>query len=56
MRTRADTTIVASELGPVRPDRLTIWPVEGDLFGIDVQWSGPSGNRRAAVVIDQFVW
>jgi hypothetical protein len=29
---------------------LTIWPVEGDLFGIDVRWSGAVGNRRATVV------
>jgi hypothetical protein len=41
---------VASELGPTRPDRLTIWPVEGDLFGIDVRWGGAAGNRRATVV------
>jgi hypothetical protein len=41
---------VASELGPTRPDRLTIWPVEDDLFGIDVRWGGAVGNRRANVV------
>jgi hypothetical protein len=41
---------VATELGPTRPDRLTIWPVEGDLFGIDVRWGGAQGNRRANVV------
>lgn len=41
---------MGSELGPTRPDRLTIWPVEGDLFGIDVRWSGAVGNRRATVV------
>jgi hypothetical protein len=41
---------VANELGPTRPDRLTIWPVEGDLFGIDVRWGGAVGNRRATVV------
>lgn len=41
---------MASELGPTRPDRLTIWPVEGDLFGIDVRWGGAAGNRRATVV------
>jgi len=29
---------------------LTIWPVEGDLFGIDVRWGGAAGNRRATVV------
>lgn len=41
---------VPAELGPTRPDRLTIWPVEGDLFGIDVRWSAAAGNRRATVV------
>ncbi|MDQ6805884.1 MAG: hypothetical protein M3065_13170 [Actinomycetota bacterium] len=41
---------MAAQLGPTRPDRLTIWPVEGDLFGIDVRWSGAAGNRRATVV------
>jgi len=46
----ADTSAVGSHLGPTRPDRLTIWPVEGDLFGIDVRWSGAAGNRRATVV------
>jgi hypothetical protein len=29
---------------------LTIWPVEGDLFGIDVRWAGGAGNRRATIV------
>ena len=38
------------ELGPTRPDRLTVWPVENDGFGIDVRWSGADGNRRASVV------
>ena len=41
---------MVNELGPTRPDRLTIWPVEGELFGIDVRWSGAAGNRRATVV------
>lgn len=42
-----------SELGPTRPDRLTIWPVENDGFGIDVRWGGPEGHRRANVVRHQ---
>jgi hypothetical protein len=41
---------VATALGPTRPDRLTIWPVEDDQFGIDVRWGGAVGNRRATVV------
>lgn len=36
-------------LGPTRPDKLTIWPLEAG-FGIDVRWSGADGNRRATVV------
>jgi hypothetical protein len=44
------TSSVATQLGPIRPDRLTIWPVEGELFGIDVRWAGSAGNRRATVV------
>jgi hypothetical protein len=61
---------MGTQIGPTRPDRLTIWPVEGDQFGIDVRWSGATGNRRATVVarllsdpgadvarvIDEFVW
>ena len=50
MTARADTGPVGTGLGPTRPDRLTIWPVEGDLFGIDVRWGGSAGNRRATVV------
>jgi hypothetical protein len=46
----ADNLRVSRQLGPTRPDRLTIWPVEGDLFGIDVRWAGGVGNRRATVV------
>src|SRR5437763_10137461 len=46
----ADTTSMTTGLGPTRPDRLTIWPVEGDMFGIDVRWSGAAGNKRATVV------
>jgi hypothetical protein len=41
---------VGAELGPTRPDRLTIWPVEGEQFGIDVRWGGAEGNRRATTV------
>lgn len=36
-------------MGPTRPDKLTIWPLEGG-FGIDIRWSGAAGNRRATVV------
>jgi hypothetical protein len=47
---RADGTSVAAHLGPTRPDRLTIWPLDDRGFGIDVRWSGGEGNRRAAIV------
>jgi hypothetical protein len=30
--------VVASGLARTLPDRLTIWPVEEDRFGIDVRW------------------
>jgi hypothetical protein len=40
---------MAQSLGPTRPDKLTIWPLEGG-FGLDVRWSGGAGNRRATVV------
>jgi hypothetical protein len=44
---------MARDLGPTRPDKLTIWPVESGEFGIDVRWGGPEGNRRATVVRHQ---
>jgi hypothetical protein len=30
-------------LGPTRPDKLTLWPVEGDRYGIDVVYRGEQG-------------
>lgn len=33
--------------GPTRPDRISIWPVEGDEYGIDVLYHGVTGFRRA---------
>lgn len=42
--------MTATDLGPTRPDRLTIWPLDDQGFGIDVRWSGADGNRRATVV------
>lgn len=41
---------VSLALGPTRPDKLTIWPLDDRGFGIDVRWSGGEGNRRATVV------
>ncbi len=42
--------MTSSSLGPTRPDRLTIWPLDDQGFGIDVCWTGADGNRRATVV------
>ena len=39
-----------TELGPTRPDKLTLWPIEGDRYGIDVVYLGQQGWRRATVV------
>ena len=35
---------------PTRPDKLSIWPVEGERFGVDVLYVGQHGFRRADVV------
>ncbi len=40
-------------MGPTRPDRLTLWFVEGERVGVDVRWGGPAGVRRATVARDQ---
>ncbi len=40
---------MSTGLGPTRPDKLTMWPLETG-FGIDVRWAGAEGNRRATVV------
>lgn len=44
---------MSSAVGPTRPDRMTLWFVEGDRVGVDVRWGGPSGVRRATVARDQ---
>ena len=33
--------------GPTRPDKISIWPVEDERFGIDVLYHGPRGFQRA---------
>jgi len=40
-------------VGPTRPDRITIWPVDDERFGIDVVYRGAFGYRRAEVVQQQ---
>lgn len=39
--------------GPTRPDRISIWPVEDDRYGIDVLYTGAIGFRRADQVVRQ---
>lgn len=41
---------VAPVHGPTRPDRITIWPVDADRFGIDVSYRGKRGFARAETV------
>lgn len=41
--------------GPTRPDKISIWPVEQDRFGIDVLYHGATGFRRADQVQRQLV-
>lgn len=33
--------------GPTRPDRISIWPVEAERYGIDVLFHGAVGFKRA---------
>jgi hypothetical protein len=40
---------------PTRPDKLSIWPVEDERFGVDVLYVGVQGFRRADVVHRQLV-
>ena len=36
--------------GPTRPDKISIWPVEADRFGIDVLFHGAVGFKRADLI------
>jgi hypothetical protein len=39
--------------GPhLQPDKLAIWPVEGDVFGLDITYTGATGYVRAETVKD----
>lgn len=40
----------AHSFGPVRPDRLTVWPIDDGGFGIHVRWCGRECILRAVVV------
>ena len=39
-----------AEHGAIRPDRLTIWPTEDGMYGIDVRWLGRECILRTVVV------
>jgi hypothetical protein len=41
---------MSTSLGPTRPNKLTIWPLDEQGFGLDVRWAGGEGNQRATVV------
>ena len=41
--------------GPTRPDKISIWPVENEQFGIDVLYHGATGFRRADTVHRQLL-
>jgi hypothetical protein len=43
-------TALAPQFGPIRPDRITVWPMEDGFFGIDVRWLGRECILRAVVV------
>ena len=52
-QTEPDATpisLVPASFGPIRPDRLTVWPTENGLFGIDVRWVGRECILRSVVV------
>jgi hypothetical protein len=41
-------TPLPAETGPVwAPDRLSVWPLEGGLYGIDAHYHGQTGAERA---------
>jgi hypothetical protein len=46
----APSAPVPSELGPIRPSLLSVWPSEDGYFGIDVRWHGRECILRAVVV------
>jgi hypothetical protein len=46
----ASRRFARAEPGPIRPDRLTVWPTEDGYFGIDVRWQGRECLLRTIVV------
>jgi hypothetical protein len=35
------------EAAHLRPDKIAVWPVEGDRYGIDLTYAGATGYNRA---------
>jgi hypothetical protein len=47
---RAQPRPAPNASGPIRPDRLTVWPTEDGYYGVDVRWHGRECILRAVVV------
>ena len=47
---RLEPSAATADGKPTRPDRLSIWPMDDERFGIDVLYLGAQGYRRADVV------
>ena len=46
----------ANELpAPTRPDKITIWPVSDEAFGLDATYRGSTGYKRAETIIRQLI-
>ena len=43
-------SLAPAPFGPIRPDRMTVWPTEDGCFGIDVRWVGRECILRSVVV------
>jgi hypothetical protein len=37
----------APDTAHLRPDKIAVWPVEGDRYGIDLSYAGATGYTRA---------
>lgn len=46
----APISIAPASFGPIRPDRMTVWPTDDGCFGIDVRWVGRETILRSVVV------
>jgi len=39
--------MAAPDTAHLRPDKIAVWPVEGDRYGIDLSYAGTTGHTRA---------